>query len=86
MASARRNGFGAPDRPWKTMLMGVLIAGFSVAIYFYLAYLEDQSLRAGVTLRINWLLALLYNSGGKLLAAGFFLLIGLITFGVGAAR
>lgn len=81
----RRNGFGAPGRPWHTVLGGLLIASLSVGIYYYLTYLENQSLRAGATVRVHWLLALLYNTGGKPLAVGFFVLVGLITLGVGVA-
>src|SRR5262245_12821147 len=83
MVSRRRNGFGAPSRPWRTMLSGIALAGFSVGVYFYLVYLEYESLRAGARFRVNWLLAALYNAGGKPLAAGFFALVGAIVFGVG---
>src|SRR5262245_37443000 len=83
MVSRRRNGFGAPSRPWRTMLSGIALAGFSVGVYFYLAYLENESLRTGARFRVNWLLATLYNTGGKPLAAGFFALVGAIIFGAG---
>src|SRR5262245_23175928 len=81
----QRSGFGAPKRPWRTMLGGLLLIGLSVGVYYYLTYLENQSLRAGATVRVHWLLALLYNTGGKPLAVGFFVLVRLITLGIGVA-
>lgn len=62
---------------WKVMFFGLVCTVLSVLLYFYISHAEAQ----GGTIRLFWVLAIVYNLVGKwgcvavpaLLAAVFFL-------------
>lgn len=49
------------DPAWWYLLIGAAFTGFSVYLYFFFTELEMQ----GGSRRINWVIALIYDIGGK---------------------
>ncbi len=78
-SSTQRAGFGAPTRPWRAFAFGFLCVALSVGLYFYLQDIENR----GVSTEVNWLVATIYNWGGKAAVSGFFAGVGVIAFGFG---
>ncbi len=63
----------------KSIFFGVVCFIAATGIYFYLQSIENS----GTSTRVHWMLALLYNWGGKPAAAGFFVLVGVVSLIVG---
>lgn len=49
------------DPPWWHLFIGGIFVCFSVFLYFYFTDFESQ----GGSRRINWVVALIYDLGGK---------------------
>jgi hypothetical protein len=61
--------------PILSLIGGIVLIGIAIGLYFYLDGLEKE----GGTLRINWIIALIYKIGGKLGASGIIAFLGLLT-------
>ena len=61
------------------LLMGIGLIAFGIYLYFDLAAWENSN----EEIRLNSLLWLLYDMGGKLTVAGFFAIIGAVLIGSG---
>ena len=65
-----------PDPPWWVALIGCVLVGFSGYCYYYFSIFEEE----GGTRQINWVLALLYDLGGKGLPTFLLLLMAVFCF------
>jgi len=59
---------------WKTMGIGLLIVGATVFLYFFFTDLETT----GEARRIHWLIALMYNIGGKWVTCSVVGMLGIV--------
>ncbi len=81
------NGYGdfwdwALSRWWGWMLGALFFLGLAFVIYLYVTNLENQ----GQGGRINWIVALAYNIGGKWCAVSVLAVPGLIFALVGLVK
>jgi hypothetical protein len=79
--SIEQPGFGAPSRPWRYFAFAALSVALGIGLYFYFDVIEQQ----GGSASLPWIVAELYEAGGKPLAAGFFGLLAVIAAGMGVA-
>jgi nitrate reductase NapE component len=63
------------DSPWKTIGIGLLLLAGAVFLYYTFDKLETE----GGRVKINWILALLYNVAGKWPVVSVVALIGAFT-------
>lgn len=64
---------------WKTLGFGLFMIGISVFLYYFFTDMETN----GGSRRIHWLVAVLYNIGGKWITCSVFGLIGVLLIGLG---
>ncbi|HYF63650.1 MAG TPA: hypothetical protein VD886_12600 [Herpetosiphonaceae bacterium] len=79
--STHQPGFGAPSRPGRYFAFAALSVALGIGLYFYFDVIEQQ----GGVASLPWLVAELYETGGKPLAVGFFGLLAAIAGGIGVA-
>lgn len=68
--------------PWSLILIGVLIIGFSWWMFSIFSGLEQS----GGTLRINWIVALLYKIFGKWVVVGLIGFVGALCVNKGIQK
>lgn len=64
---------------WKTAGAGLFMIGITFFLYYYLTHLEESGGRG----RINWIIALTYNIGGKWLSCSVTGLFGCLLVWIG---
>jgi hypothetical protein len=65
-----------PESLWSLLFGTVFMGGAAVYLYSYLTDLETK----GGEDRVHWLIALLYNIGGKNLTVGLFAVLAVLFF------
>jgi hypothetical protein len=66
-----------PTAWWKTLLFGLFVIVLGVILFWYFTDFE----RSGGSRRMNIIVVWLYNLGGKWLASGIFVVLGVLMVG-----